>query len=261
MKSYAFAFAAALTVVMLTPAIAAADWDPVDGHKMHFPQLPDPFGWDVEMFTVQNQLADDWQCSLSGPVNDIHFWTSWQQDNFPSTEPIPGRIDAIKVEIYSDVPASVGGAPFSQPGLLLWERNFLASEFTVRAAGTGDQGFYRPNGGLLDFAPFDHQLYQQVNITDILDPFVQEEGTIYWLALYADWFTGIQAPVGWKTSQDHFNDAAVFMNANLAVPQWTPLFDPFTQENLDFAFVITPEPGTLGLVITSGLAFLIRRRR
>ncbi len=27
---------------------ALADWDPSDGHKMHYPQLPDPVGWDVK---------------------------------------------------------------------------------------------------------------------------------------------------------------------------------------------------------------------
>ena len=24
-----------------------ADWVPADGHKMHYPQLPDEAGWDV----------------------------------------------------------------------------------------------------------------------------------------------------------------------------------------------------------------------
>ena len=249
----------AALAILITAAPASADWDPGDGHKMHFPQLPDPTGWDLEMFTSQNQLADDWQCTQTGPVNDIHFWTSWQGDNAPSTEPVPGRIDSVTVEIYSDVPAVPGGPPFSQPGQLLWGHQFLANEFTVRAAGTGDQGFYRPNGGPTDFTRPDHILYQQVNIADIPDPFIQTEGTIYWLALYADWFTGIQSPVGWKTSQDHFNDAAVFLNANLPAQQWEPLFDPITGEVLDLAFVITPEPTTLALMALGTLAILRRR--
>jgi len=255
-----FITSTAALAVLFAAAPVSADWNVGDPYKMHYPQLPDPTGWDLEMFTSQNQLADDWQCSQTGPVNDIHFWTSWQGDNAPSTEPIPGRIDSIKVEIYSDVPAVPGGPPFSQPGQLLWERNFLASEFTVRPAGTGEQGFYRPLGGPTDFAKPDHFLYQQVNIADILDPFTQQEGTIYWLALYADWFTGIQSPVGWKTSQDHFNDAAVFLNANIPpVPQWEPLFDPITGEVLDLAFVITSDPATLALMTLGGLALLRRR--
>lgn len=27
---------------------ALADWNPGDGHKMHFPQLPDEDGWNVK---------------------------------------------------------------------------------------------------------------------------------------------------------------------------------------------------------------------
>jgi hypothetical protein len=45
-------------------------------HKMHFPQLPDPTGWDVRAYCIE----DDWQCSETGYVSDIHFWGSWHAD-------------------------------------------------------------------------------------------------------------------------------------------------------------------------------------
>jgi len=32
-----------------------ADWDPGDGHKMHFPQLPDPEGWDVRISNARRE--------------------------------------------------------------------------------------------------------------------------------------------------------------------------------------------------------------
>ena len=62
--------AAALT------ASASGDWVPGDGHKMHFPQLPDEDGWDVKASYLC--LADDWECSEDGFVRDIHFWGSWK---------------------------------------------------------------------------------------------------------------------------------------------------------------------------------------
>ncbi|MCJ7578787.1 MAG: hypothetical protein MUO91_10085, partial [candidate division Zixibacteria bacterium] len=46
-------------------------------HKMHFPQLPDLEGWDVYA-VYPKTLADDWKCSATGPVTDIHFWGSWK---------------------------------------------------------------------------------------------------------------------------------------------------------------------------------------
>jgi len=63
--------------IVLSAVGAAADWQPADGHKMHFPQLPDEEGWDVNA-TAPMILADDWRCSQSGLVTDIHFWGSWR---------------------------------------------------------------------------------------------------------------------------------------------------------------------------------------
>ena len=38
----------ALSCITLLAGPAFADWLPGDGHKMHFPQLPDEDGWDVK---------------------------------------------------------------------------------------------------------------------------------------------------------------------------------------------------------------------
>jgi len=222
---------------------AMADWDPGDPHKMHFPQLPDPNGWDVAA-TYPKVLADDWMCSESGPVTDIHFWGSWRQD-------IVGDITSIHVSIHDNIPEP----PFSQPGELLWERDFFPGEWAERVYGTGDQGWFNPNTG--EAFPSDHDLFYQYNIVDIPEPFLQQRDAIYWL----DISVMVEDPAvmewGWKTSLEHFEDDAVF--GDLPDPQWTPLEDPFTGVTLDLAFVITPEPTSLALLALGTLA-LVRRR-
>jgi hypothetical protein len=212
--------------------------------------LPNPVGWDVEIFRVP--IADDWQCSETGPVSDIHFWTSWAQDNI-------GQIGWLNIEIFNDIPDPDPANPqtFSMPGASLWSHKFLASEFTVRPYGTGNQGFYDPPPSP-SWSLNDHQQYQQINIVDIVNPFYQEEGKIYWLSISADW-EGIQASVGWKTSLNYFNDAAVYWNDVDKV--WLPLYDPSLAGSvpLDLAFVITPEPATLILLGLGALALIKRK--
>ena len=69
-------------VLVFLAAPAAGDWNYGEPYKMHFPQLPDPNGWDVAFLHEGNptRLADDWVCSQTGAVDDIHFWCSWEQD-------------------------------------------------------------------------------------------------------------------------------------------------------------------------------------
>lgn len=221
---------------------AFGDWDPGDSFKMHFPQLPDPNGWDVNM-TFPKVLADDWLCTGTGSVSDIHFWFSYRQDVI-----VP--IDAIHVSIHADDRTG----PFSRPGALLWERDFFPTEFNIREWGTGVQGWYDPNTG--EAIPGDHFTTWQANIEGIVDPFIQEEGTIYWLDL------SIMSPdpffrVGWKTSLDHFEDDAVWSDFGV---DWQELRDPFTGESLDLAFVITPSPGSLVLLTMASLTAARRKR-
>ena len=234
----------ALGVLVMSSGPAAAFWDESMGHKMHFPQFPDPDGWDVNMSLQGSQLGDDWQCSESGPVADIHFWASWHQD-------VMGDILGIRAAIYSNIPETAD-AP-SQPGDLLWTAAFTPADFSIHPGGDGDQGWFDPEPGV-SVRP-DHTKYVQVNIPKIKDPFIQTEGEVYWLVLQANVEGG---QIGWKTSQDHFMDDAAYRVPGVS---WKELIDPETGQSLDLAFVITPEPGTLTFLALGGVGVLYRRRR
>jgi hypothetical protein len=244
-------------LALIATSAAAGDWFPGDPYKMHFPQLPDPMGWDVNA-TYPKVLADDWECTESGPVTDIHFWGSWADD-------IPGQIISVHVSIHTNVPAGPD-FQFSHPGDLLWERDFDPSLFAVVAYGEGDEGWFDPNTG--QYLEHNHMLYHQINITDIRDPFYQEVGGIYWLdvSVMVESPAGALAMWGWKTSQDHFMDDAVWSDVptpgrSVDGALWNELFDPITGESLDLAFVITPTPGTLVLLGIGGVLAAQRRRR
>ncbi|KPK49772.1 MAG: hypothetical protein AMK72_03760, partial [Planctomycetes bacterium SM23_25] len=81
---------AVMSAVVMLGTVARADWNVGDGHKMHYPQLPDPNGWDVRLSYFDPPaggvgesgriLADDWKCTGTGPLNDVHFWGSWKGD-------------------------------------------------------------------------------------------------------------------------------------------------------------------------------------
>jgi len=234
----------AVSAMLALAGPARADWDPGDGHKMHYPQLPDPNGWDVAWST---NMADDWMCSSTGPVDDIHLWFSWLDD--VELEP---DIGCVSILIHSDDRSG----PFSKPAPgSEWCQAFVPGQFTIRPYGTGDQGWYDPMQGVV--LPNNHQGIYQLNITNIINPFVQKAGTIYWLDVYVQNAAGGPMPIGWKTSLDHFEDDAVYWEG----AEWMELRDPFTNESLDLAFVITPEPGTLALLGIGGLGVLLRRRR
>lgn len=243
-----------LCILLVVAAVpAAADWDPGDPFKMHFPQLPDPHGWDVNM-TDPKVLADDWLCTETGPVSDIHFWFSIERDD-PQTLAALLAGGVVHASIHTDIPEGPGG--YSQPGELLWERDFfIGPDVTIRDWGTGEQGWYEPNTG--EARRPDHFFTYQANIEHIVDPFIQELGTVYWLDLSIRGLPpNILNRVGWKTSLDHFRDDAVW--GDFGIPDWHELRDPITQQSLDLAFVITPEPGSV-VLLAAGVFVLLRRR-
>ncbi len=244
----------AAAMLALFASTAVGDWKEGDPAKMHYPQLPDPQGLDVNM-TWPKVLADDWLCTETGPVSDIHFWFSVR-----SGETANLLVQKIHVSIHKDIPAGV--SPFSQPGDVVWQRDFSPDELRFAGPFTGDQGWYDPNTGLL--IPHDHFTYGQVNITNIVDPFYQQKGEVYWLDLS---IMAIGGQVGWKTSRSpHFLDDAVWSDYLPTGPDpyqlqqgWQELLYP-SGASMDLAFVITPEPGTILMMPLLSLLALRRRR-
>ena len=246
-----------LGTVMFLAVPVVADWDPGDGHQMHFPQLPDETGWDINMTTIVDYppptpLADDFLCTETGPITGIHLWASVRDGD----DTRPFQMDHIEVRIRADIPAAISPTGYSMPGQELWYWEPDQTWPQVDIYPETLEGWWDPLSGRV--VPEDHSRYHQYNFEiPEAEAYVQEEGTIYWLDvaftsyLNQILFTG---PVGWKTSQDHWNDVAVYWDP--ANAQWMRLFDPVTTERLDLAFVITPEPSTL-LLVTFGLLGLL----
>ena len=262
-----------VSCILFAGTIAMGDWDPGDPYKMHWPQLPDPDpSTSLDVATTKTRiLADDWLCSQSGQVTDIHIWGSWRGDVLPEEtgmEPDAGLID-FRLTIRADIPAANSPTDYSMPGELLWQGSFSPSNpvglnsFTVREYGQWDQGWYDSSSGSYD--PADHTGVWQYNFDIDIDPenvFLQEEGTIYWLDVMA--FPGPNPSVfprfGWKISRDHWMDNAVWAD-DLQWEGWQELYHPETNESLDMAFVIVPEPATLSLILLGGIALAKRRKR
>ncbi|MGC9450476.1 MAG: hypothetical protein ACP5I4_03430 [Oceanipulchritudo sp.] len=232
-----------------------ADWVPGDPHKMHYPQLPDPTGWDVKV-DDNNFVADDFRCTQSGPITDIHFWGSWRNG-------IVGTIQNIQLTIWSDNPNGPNG--YSIPEVPLsdfWQTGPILPE-QIAGPFPGDQGWFDPVEGV--WQQSDHLEYFQYNIK-IDDPnwFIQEKDTIYWLEIHVV-VEESGLDFGWKTSLDHFNDDSVARDGS-----WPDYFiggieiiDPETGISMDQAFVIVPELPTYAVWtgMVSLMLLLIRRRR
>jgi PEP-CTERM motif len=227
-----------------------------------YTQPPDPLGWDVSFTNAV--LADDWQCTQSGPVSSISFWVSFKS---PFEPPQEGDFTGpdLHISICSDIPAREG--QYSMPGNVLWESTFSDAQgsssggYNGGPAGNGDQGWFDPSTG--DATAHDHTAYYLVSTNLIENPFTQEVGTIYWLEIAAILPKGANYEVGWKTSTDHSMDDAVW---NSPVAGWQdlqyPENDPLNRggESIDLAFVITPEPATMCLFGLGALS-LIRRKK
>ena len=217
-------------------------------------------GLDVKDSRNSIVLADDFLCTNSGPITDIHIWGSW-------TNNLHGPITNFWIGIYSDVPASNNGTIFfpSHPGNLLWFQDF-GTNFSEAPYATGSEFFYNPtNNGNLGT---DNQAWYYCFFPT--NPFPQQGSinnpTNYWLAIHAQ----IAGPItlfGWKSTTNLYNDAAVWGTLVGSFPNgiWKSMTNPITQQRLNLAMKLTTptnqptpcQPNFIQCVENPGIKFLL----
>jgi hypothetical protein len=232
-----------MVMLLACAGVASADWDPDQAAKwVQFPDLT-PMGIDVNA-SWDFILADDFECTETGPITSIHVWGSWLYD-YP---PFMVRPDSVKftLSIHAD-DVSPGG--YSIPGDVYWYREFRPGEFAVRVWRDGiEEGWMDPPDFYLFpgdsicwqynfYIPDGEQFYQQGT---------PDEPIVYWLDVKAEPLDD-NAVFGWKTSLDHWNDDAVWGMG------WEPYFGPWEElryppghemqgQSIDLAFVIVGLP-------------------
>ncbi len=147
----------ALVGLLVTPAMA--DWD----HPFKVDQLYPVSSWgafshiDTDSDPVwAPQIADDWLCTQSEWVTDLHL-NGWSQYG-------PTWVDAFHITIWNDVPA--GPDDESHPGYLMAEFDVFPDEIEGPSEG---------------FHYDDVDDIWAINFPEA-DWFWQEEGNIYWIS-------------------------------------------------------------------------------
>jgi len=175
-------------------------------------QPPDltPNGVDVNGEFV---LADDFQCTQSGPITDIHIWGSFLHD-YEGLPPQALSNLTFILTIYSDLPAGDPRNPFpySIPDEALWRVNIGPGQYGVgRTAAIPPPGEWwhtPPNNEWIPGA--DQFCYQFDFYFDRTNAFRQVKDTVYWLSVQCP--AADQFLLGWKTTDIEFqwNDDAVW---------------------------------------------------
>jgi hypothetical protein len=193
-------------------------------------------------------FADDFVCTNTGPITDIHLWGSWLND-----QALPGSI-TYWLAFYSDVPAV--GSGFSHPGKLLWSQVFSPGSYTETLVGTGQEQFFDPGNSSAGLG-FDSQVWYYC--FNPATPFIQE-GTVtapqlYWLMAFAQLPAGVAAESGWKTTPVVQNDSAVFTAwpGGFPLAGWgTPFLLP-SGTPVDLAFQLSTQPNPVTINCPSNI--------
>ena len=220
-----------LSFVAIFLVIATGTWA-TNGDEVKWSQPPDMvIGVNIQSTEPQPIVADDWRCLDPMPVTDVHFWGSyigWETNTPEPSLPPPG-INGFVIRIYKDVPA---GLSYSHPGDILYEvpiDDFKEEYFASI---------------LLPDRTYEHKFYYSL---DLPEPFVQEEGTIYWISIAAIMLPDNQFPWGWETCDPefHFMDNACWWvdgDWKELKPGEPPIPAWYTHSTVDMAFELTVPP-------------------
>ena len=262
---------AILTIIALP---VCADWD--DSQPFKWVQHPDlsPTGIDV-MASYDQNLADDFECTVTGPLTDFHIWGSWYHDILP--EQGDPRGVTFTLTLYADIPAEQSPNGYSQPGQQLWQMVFQPGTFEVRQEAVDIPEGWMEFPDFYEF-PGDTVCWQYNFFIPPEQAFLQRGGpgepVIYWLGVTAVPVDGA-ARFGWKTSLEHWNDDAVWsFRPDPPSGPWEelryPPQHPMERESIDLAFVITgteepqeldfgdaPDPGYPTLAASFGASHVV----
>jgi hypothetical protein len=176
-------------------------------------------GFDV--WNTPYVLADDFVCTNTGPISDIHLWGSWLNDSAQTNTIV------FWLGIYDDVPVGPGNT-FSHPGTnLLWQQWFAPGQYaeTIWTANASEQ-FLDPGptnilGGdsvVWYYCFYPTNAFQQTG--------TPTNSKTYWLAAYAQLPVGANYNYGWKTTTNVLKDTSVHApwpgTPPTANPGWTP---------------------------------------
>jgi hypothetical protein len=236
----------AALLILANPVIVRAQVECVETNGVKYLQPPNLAGYDVSD-GAGYVLADDFVCTNSGPISDIHIWGSWLNN-------VHSVITNFWLGIYSDVPAGTNadGKPVpSHPGTLLWSQSFPQGDFAEQEVAASQEEFISPAS--VNIIGPDSQVWYYCFYPQ--SPFFQRGAVrapvIYWLAAYAEGEFGptyLNPPqYGWKTTAAVQNDTSVNTlwtgapppNNAAWTPTTTPANSPVGAQPLDLAFMLT----------------------
>jgi len=194
-------------------------------------------GWNQYSVAYDQVVADDWVCTNTTPVTDIHWWGShigWTFPNLPETTG-PTLPAGFNITIWTDVPQGPNNQ-FSHPGDMIWQiyctnyaMEFVGWDFDPRNPGAPPEACFKYSQNLLE----DEYFHQNPDgLTNI-----------YWISIAAVYPTGqiIEYPWGWKSRLRDTNslapDDAVVSVAGVD-PPWAPIEYP-AGTSWDMAFSLT----------------------
>jgi len=192
-------------------------------------------------------LADDFECTSSNRITEIHLWTSWRFDDVPDDfKPL-----AFRLSIWSDNPSNESVA-YSTPSNLLWEKAFSYDEYqeSEYAELQDYEWWWDPNDTHTPPEPHgDRKIWQFNFFIDPVEAHLQtgtvENPVTYWLGVEV-FYPDPSFRLGWKTSTDHWNDDAVYRDILEPLNPWKelryPEEHPWRYESIDLAFVIGTMP-------------------
>ncbi len=217
---------------------------PIDFDALKWLRIPEQGAEGVDVSNVDFSLGDDFLCTESGEITDIHLWGSFRGDVLPPEGP-GGLI--FDLQIWDDVPLGADPeANYSHPGELLWQATFDPGTYHAGNIWTVRDGewWYDPATG--EWEPAADQTIYQFDF-DPDEPFVQEEGKVYWLVVKYRYEGMGEFEFGWKTTPDAWNDDAVIFDPGNAPVFWRDLFyqqpHPWQPASLNLAFALSGEEG------------------